>query len=75
MNKFGFKLVFEVDKFVLFQDSIFVGKGYPCNGMFKLNVRSINKMNKSISFTYVFESSTTLWIIDLDMLTIEGFMI
>ena len=38
LNKFGFKLVFEVDKFVLSKGGMFVGKGYLCDGMFKLNV-------------------------------------
>ena len=37
-----FKLVFEVDKVVISKREVFVGKGYVCDGMFKL---SINKMN------------------------------
>ena len=36
LNKFGFKLVFEADKFVLSKGGLFVGKGYLCDGMFKL---------------------------------------
>ena len=58
MNKFGLKFVFET---VLSKGGMFVGKSYLCNGMFKLNVMPINKMNKNISFAYVLESTTTLW--------------
>nr|GEW47914.1 hypothetical protein [Tanacetum cinerariifolium] len=39
LNKFGFRLVFEYDKFVLSKNQMYVGKGYAINGMFKLNVR------------------------------------
>ena len=45
LNKHGFKLVFESDKFILSKGGIFVGKGYLYQGMFKLN---INKINNSI---------------------------
>ncbi|GJV50491.1 pol polyprotein [Tanacetum coccineum] len=51
LNKFGFRLVFESDKFVLSKNQMYVGKGYVVNGMFKLNVivvkNDINKMNSS----------------------------
>nr|GFA86151.1 hypothetical protein [Tanacetum cinerariifolium] len=51
LNKFGFHLVFESDRFVLSKNQIYVGKGYSMNGMFKLNVmvvnNEINKMNSS----------------------------
>ena len=50
LNKFDFKLVFEVDKFILSEGGMFVGKGYPCNGMFKLNVFAIrNNKNDMVS--------------------------
>ena len=45
LNKYGFKLVFESDKFIISKGGIFVGKGYLYQGMFKLN---INKINNSI---------------------------
>ena len=45
LNKHGFKLVFESDKFIISKGGIFVGKGYLYQGMFKLN---INKINNSI---------------------------
>ncbi|GJV26673.1 retrovirus-related pol polyprotein from transposon TNT 1-94 [Tanacetum coccineum] len=38
LNKFGFRLVFESNKFVLSKNQMYVGKGYAMNGMFKLNV-------------------------------------
>ena len=46
LNKHGFNLVFESDKFILSKGGIFVGKGYLYQGMFKLN---INKTNNSIN--------------------------
>ena len=54
LNKFGFKLVFEADKFVLSKGETFVGKGYLYNGMFKLNV-----INNKVS-AYIVEFSN-LW--------------
>ena len=54
LNKFGFKLVFESDKFILSKGGAFVGKGYLYEGMFKLN---INKMNVS---AYIVDSFS-LW--------------
>ncbi|GJY69162.1 retrovirus-related pol polyprotein from transposon TNT 1-94 [Tanacetum coccineum] len=38
LNKFGFKLMLESDKFILSKSGMFVGKGYALDGMFKLNV-------------------------------------
>ncbi|XP_073062026.1 uncharacterized protein [Primulina eburnea] len=61
LNKFGFKLVFEADKFVLSKTGMFVGKGYFCNGMFKLNVMPINKNKDMSSVVYFIESPFTLW--------------
>ena len=61
LNKFGFKLVFESDKFVLSKNQMYVGRGYALNGMFKLNVTvAKNEMNKMNSSTYIVESSN-LW--------------
>nr|GEU80219.1 Pol polyprotein [Tanacetum cinerariifolium] len=58
LNKFGFRLVFESDKFVLSKNQIFVGKGYAMNGMFKLNVMVVkNEINKMNSSAYLIESS------------------
>ena len=54
LNKRGFKLVYESDKFVLSKNGQFIGKGYSCNGMIKINV--IN----DISSAYMVES-ISLW--------------
>ena len=59
LNKFGFKLDFEADKFVLSKGGMFVGKGYQHNGMFKLNVLAIN--NDNAPFTYLVGCSSILW--------------
>ena len=56
----GFKLVFESDKFSLFQSGIYVGKGYLSNDLFKMNVMIVFPIidnNKSTSFVYMLESS------------------
>ncbi|XP_077226408.1 uncharacterized protein LOC143859638 [Tasmannia lanceolata] len=45
LNKNGFKLVFESNKFVLSKGGIFEGKGYMYERMFKMN---INKVNVSV---------------------------
>ncbi|GKD45945.1 pol polyprotein [Tanacetum coccineum] len=58
LNKFGFRLVFESDKFVLSKNQMYVGKGYAVNGMFKLNVMVVkNDINKMNSSAYLIESS------------------
>lgn len=44
--KKGFKTVLDSDKLILFKNGLFVGKGYSCNGMFKLSVNN-NKVNAS----------------------------
>nr|GEV69300.1 Gag-Pol polyprotein [Tanacetum cinerariifolium] len=56
--KFGFRLVFESDKFVLSKNQMYVGRGYAKNGMFKLNVIVVkNEINKMNSSGYLIESS------------------
>ncbi|GJZ56410.1 pol polyprotein [Tanacetum coccineum] len=58
LNKFGFSLVFESDKFVLSKNQMYVGRGYAMNGMFKLNVMVVkNEINKMNSSAYLIESS------------------
>nr|GEX36110.1 hypothetical protein [Tanacetum cinerariifolium] len=58
LNKFGFRLVFESDKFVLSKNQMYVGKGYAMNGMFELNVMVVmNKINIMNSSAYLIESS------------------
>ncbi|KAJ0850834.1 putative RNA-directed DNA polymerase [Helianthus annuus] len=58
LNKFGFRLVFESDQFVLTKRGTYVGKGYAQNGMFKLNVMAVKNMNKiATTSTYMLEFS------------------
>ncbi|GJV44456.1 retrovirus-related pol polyprotein from transposon TNT 1-94 [Tanacetum coccineum] len=57
LNKFGFHLVFESDKFVLSKNQMYVDKGYAMNGMFNLNVMVVkNEINKMNSSAYLIES-------------------
>lgn len=49
LNKAGFKQTFESDQFILSKNGMFVGKGYACDGMFKLNV----EMNKTSTSVYI----------------------
>ncbi|GJR06699.1 retrovirus-related pol polyprotein from transposon TNT 1-94 [Tanacetum coccineum] len=58
LNKLGFRLVFESDKFVLSKNQMYVGKGYAVDAMFKLNVMVVkNDINKMNSSAYLIESS------------------
>ena len=57
LNKKGFKVVLESDKLILSKNGMFVGKGYSCDGMFKLSI--IN--NKMPSSAYIVELSLSLW--------------
>ena len=45
-----------LNKFVLSKGCVFVGKGFYCDGMFKLNT-----MNKTINFVYIVVNSLYLW--------------
>lgn len=54
LSKHGYKLVFESDKFVLTKNSMFVGKCYAENGMFKLNLIMEN------AYVYIVDSFS-LW--------------
>jgi hypothetical protein len=56
LNKVGFKQILEADQFVLSKKGMFVGKGYTCDGIFKLNV----EMNENNSSTYIF-SCVDVW--------------
>ena len=38
LNKAGFKQTMESDNYVITKKGLFVGKGYVCDGIFKLNV-------------------------------------
>lgn len=50
LNKSGF----EADKFILSKGGMFIGKGYLCNNMFKLNVAKVN--NNIHNSAYIIDS-------------------
>ena len=58
LNKAGFKQIIESDSYVIMKNVAFVGKGYACDGMFKLNVMNINKT--SYGSVYML-SSMNIW--------------
>ena len=53
--KSGVKSVLEADNLILSKNGVFVGKGYACNGMFKL---SINEIKEHSAYTV---DSLSLW--------------
>ena len=57
LNKVGFKQTMESDNYVITKNGLFVGKGYACDSIFKLNVEN-NKA--STSSVYMF-SSINFW--------------
>ena len=49
-----FKTVLKFDKLILSKNGVFVGKGYACDGMFKLSVNSvIANNNKNVSVIWL----------------------
>ncbi|KAD2805289.1 hypothetical protein E3N88_38666 [Mikania micrantha] len=62
LNKHGFRLVFESDKFVLTMRGMFAGKGYAKNGMFKLNViTKVENMNENAPTSAYLIESSNVW--------------
>uniref|UniRef100_A0A2N9EEB8 CCHC-type domain-containing protein n=1 Tax=Fagus sylvatica TaxID=28930 RepID=A0A2N9EEB8_FAGSY len=57
LSKNGVKVVLESDKLILSKFGVFVGKGYSCNGMYKLSL-IINK--NDVGCAYIVDSSL-LW--------------
>nr|GEW82785.1 zinc finger, CCHC-type [Tanacetum cinerariifolium] len=57
LNKFGFKLVFEYDKFIISNGGKFFGKGYHTSEMFKLNIKDV--VNSSVNDVNMTEISDT----------------
>lgn len=53
LNKAGFKQTMESDQYVITKKGVFVGKGYACDGMFKLNIEN----NKSATVSVYMLSS------------------
>ena len=61
LNKAGFKQTMESDQYVITKKGIFVGKGYACDGMFKLNV----EINKPSTNSVYMLSSINFWHVHL----------
>ncbi|KAD4178897.1 hypothetical protein E3N88_27488 [Mikania micrantha] len=62
LNKNGFHLVFESDKFVLSKHGMFIGKGYAKNDMFKLNViAKVVNMNENVPTSAYLIESSNVW--------------
>lgn len=57
----GFKIVFECNKCVLSNKGIFFGRGYICNGLFKLNVVYSSIVNKNETSFIFFAVSSDTW--------------
>ena len=49
LNKVGFKQAMESDIYITTKKGLFVGKGYVCDVMFKLNVEN-NKVSTSLVY-------------------------
>ena len=57
LNKVGFKQIMESDNYVITKNGLFVGKGYACDGMFKLKVEN----NKASTSSIYMLSSINFW--------------
>ncbi|GJS38073.1 zinc finger, CCHC-type containing protein [Tanacetum coccineum] len=57
LNKYGYKQVYESDKYILSKSGVFVGFGYYNNGMFMLN---LNKVPNDSDYVYMSSSSTVV---------------
>ena len=59
LNNCGYKQVIESDKFVLSKNGVFIGFGYLCNQMFRLNIVHDNIDSAFISTSKLYDSN--LW--------------
>ena len=57
LNKAVFKQTMKSDNYVITKKGLFVGKGYACDGMFKLNVEN----NKASTSSVYMLSSINFW--------------
>ena len=57
LNNAGFKYTIKSDNYVITKNGLFVGKGYACDGMFKLNVEN----NKASTSSVYMLSSINFW--------------
>ncbi|GLT33021.1 hypothetical protein SLA2020_076440 [Shorea laevis] len=56
LYKRGLRVILESDKAIISKNGNFVGKGYSCDGMFKLSINEINNVS-----AYIVEHSSSLW--------------
>ena len=59
LNNHGYKQVIESDKFVLFKNGVFIGFGYLCNQMFRLNITTDSVISAFVT-TYD-QTDSNLW--------------
>ena len=52
LNKASFKQTIESDNYVIIKKGLFVGKGYACDGMLKLNVENNKASTNSVYILY-----------------------
>ena len=57
LNKAGFKQTMESDNYIIIKKELFVGNGYACDGMLKLNVEN----NKASTSSVYMLSSINFW--------------
>ena len=57
LNRVGFKQTMESDNYLITKKGLLVGKGYACDGMFKLNVEN----NKASTSSVYMLSSINFW--------------
>ena len=61
INNLGYKQVIEANKYILSKHGVFVGFGYLCNGMLRLNIESCFVDNSAYVMTSNELSTTDLW--------------
>ena len=54
LDKVGFKQTMESDNYVITRKKLFVGKGYACDRMFKLNVENNKTSTSSVYMLFLF---------------------
>ena len=54
LNKVGFKQTMESDNYVITKKGLFVGKGYACDGMIKLNVENNKASTNSVCMLFFY---------------------
>ncbi|GJX24407.1 zinc finger, CCHC-type containing protein [Tanacetum coccineum] len=61
LNKYGYKQVYESDKYILSKSGVFVGFGYYNNGMFMLNLNKVSDDSDSVYMSSSTVVNSLLW--------------